>query len=449
VIAFWLALGALVFWGALGALLDRALGRELAALGPLGWPLCAMLGLVAVLALLLHPVALASLVALALSLARPRECDDRAREPSRDALVVLALLALVLFARPAAPLYWDESIWLAKARLATGDPFVLRAAALDPNADVVPRGYPILAPLATSLLALARGEIEALLAGSSALTWLGAASAIALLPGSRRVPWAVTIACVPFVWPHARSAYLDLPVGLFALALAAACARAIAGEAWAARIAVPMAFLLAGLKDEGLVHTLAIGVTALACAVRRGRFAAGRVVPAIGAALTSALTWHVLLWSNGVENRDHALEGAGLSAVAPLGRALFRAVCDVRSWGLAWPIILGAMVALGMRKSSEYRWLAATWACQLGALFVGVLVSSERVVEFALSGTLFPRMLVQLIPLGAWLVVEAALPPGDARCLADPARPHRSAVLPPIVPRWPTRIGESESRDSS
>lgn len=432
-LALVVALPGLAVASALGWAIDRALGwRATLELGWLGWPVRTLAGLAALVALALHPVALlalaAALFAISRSLARERagaaaepdaapEADARKRaDVARVAALLLAAVTLVATLRPAVPLYWDEHVWLAKSRLALS----LRDAALDPSAGVIPVGYPILASLAESLFALARADVPSLVAGATALVLLCLATALAALPPPRRLPWALALAAAPLVWIHLRSAHLDLAVGLLALSVAASLARA--ADDPASRSALPLAaisaFLVAGTKDEGLAHVVAIAAAHLLASADR-RLALRRATSGLAPALIAALGWRVLLALHRVAPRDHALDGAGLDHAGAIASELVRAACDLTSWGLAWPIALGAaLAALTTRgpDAARPRFAALTLLVVLAALLAGLLLGSERLQIFTLTGTLANRLLVQLAPLAAWSFAEtyASLAPASS-----------------------------------
>lgn len=401
-IPLYLALPALLGCAAIGWGIDRALGAPFAGRGALAWSPRVLAGLVLALALALHPLAALAMVGLLALAARARPAESRPaarRTPetgARSALACIAGFALVAWARPAVPLAWDEHVWLAKVRLGLG----LRAAALDPTADVIPRGYPILASLAEAALAMFRDDLGALVAGATALVVLAFALALTELPRERRVPLAIALALVPLAWIHARSAYLDLVVGLLSLAVLAALLRAREGET--PHAAILAAFLLAGVKDEGAAHVIAVAV---ACALATGERRAPALVAA--AALVSAGTWRVLLALAGVDHGDHALEGAGLVDAPAIATEVVRGATDVLSWGATWPLALAASVVCVRRGDPRARAVVLALALSFAVLLTGILAGSERVRAFALDGTLVNRLLMQLLPLAAWTVLEA------------------------------------------
>lgn len=388
-----LAVGAMIGWG-----LDRALRWELERAGALAWAARAAAGLSLGVAALLHPIAALALAGTFIGIRRCVAEGPTARERTGGALVVLGAATVLALLRPPAPLYWDEHVWLAKVRMGALD---LRAAALDPASDLVPRGYPIAGSLAEVLLAAGRDDVPAALAGAAALLLLSLSLALAVLPARARVAWALALATVPLVWVHARSAYLDVPVGLFALAIGAGLARR---ARWATVVAALAAFLVAGCKDEGLVHALSLAAAHVAVSGERRREAACDATIVAICALVPALTWRALLAAHGVRSEDHAPEAAGLAHAGAILGELARAAWDLRSWGLAWPLALGALIV------TRARGLGASWIAQVAALVLALLAGSERLAAFALDGSLVNRFWIQLAPLAALVVVEALAP---------------------------------------
>lgn len=321
----------------------------------------------------------------------------------RGTIATLAVLCVVICARPPVPLYWDEHVWLAKARLGS---LALREAALDPHGDLVPRGYPIVASVGQSLLALGREDLASLTGGAAALTVLSAAVTVTALPPGRAPAWALGLLAAPLVWPHLRSAHLDLIVGLLALALACTLATPHTRTAPTGHASIAIAFFLAGAKDEGLAHVLAVVLAHVVASPQRTR-ALRDAAPTLAGAAVAAVGWRWLASSHGVSDEDHALTLAGLTRWTELGLEVARAATDVTSFGLAWPIVLGVSMAALTSPAPRTRRLVGILAGQLGLLWLGLLVGSERLSAFTLDGTVTGRLLVQLAPMGAWLVCEA------------------------------------------
>jgi hypothetical protein len=400
VIAFHLALPALLAFAALGAGLERALGARLGA-DPSAWPLRTVVGLAIACAALLHPIVALALLVIHVVAARARgeEKASSGLATDRVALLALAVFALAILVRAPVPLYWDEHVWLAKVRLG---PVALREAALDPVSHVIPRGYPIVASLAESLFALGRADLDAITAGAAALGLLAASTTLTALPARRALAWTLALLTMPLLWIHLRSAYLDVIVGLLALTLALLLQ---ARSAHARHGAIAIAFVLAGAKDEGLAHVIAVTAAhVLAQATRRE--ALREAAPSLTAALLAAGAWAALRAVHGVTSDDHALGLAGLTELGAIALELARAMTDLDSFGLAWPAALGASIAAFASDAPRSKRLALALVLQLLSLTAGLALGTDRVVAFTLDGTVAPRLLLQLAPLAAWLVCE-------------------------------------------
>ena len=412
----WLAAVALACVVALGgALIDRMCALDFATLGPARWVARLLLGLLVAFALALHPLA-ALLLGATLALARRWPA---ARHPT---VVVVAAPTWVAFAvvvalstlRPLTPIYWDEWIWLAKSRLFADGPRALVQAALDPAAGVVPAGYPLFWSWATGLLAWPSAEAPALVAAAGVLVlacWGAFLAAFDSLVTRVKLFAAVgalgLLLLTPMVVVHARARYVDLPVGLLAATLTLAmCASTRTARAWPALVAA----VLVACKDEGLVHALAVMAAVIALG-DRSRVALRRVALPFTAALATFGAWRALLVAHGVEDGDHQIGAPAFDALADLTRALAGHLLDLRSWGLLWPVVLGAAIAVGMRSSNfapRTRQAAAALAAQAVALAAVVLCGPERVQVFATSGTLINRLLVQLAPAACVVVALVA-----------------------------------------
>lgn len=401
-----IALPAVLLCAVLGFAVDRALRWNIE--GASRWVARVFAGLVALLALALHPMAFIALATLALFENRfaRREHVAPVTEGSKSAVFVLVLFGAVACSRPAVPLYWDEHVWLSKVRLAGPFALSLRTMALDARADVVPHGYPILGSMAEAWFALGRVETSWLVAGATALVLLTLTAAVFSMPERRRIPWALALATAPLVWIHLRSAHLDLAVGFLALCFAMSLSQVRSGQR-ALPLAMSSGFLLAGMKDEGLLHVLAIGVAHVLSSDERPR-ARRESALAIAPALVAAITWRTLLWTHGISMPDHALEGAGFSHAGAIASELVRAFTDIRSWGLVWPIVLGAALLSGVRESTA-RPLSVALTLSWVALMAGLALGGERLVAFTLTGTVANRLLLQLAPLAAFVVVEVLI----------------------------------------
>jgi hypothetical protein len=207
---------------------------------------------------------------------------------------------------------------------------------------------------------------------------------------------------MPLLWIHLRSAYLDVIVGLLALTLALLLQ---ARSAHARHGAIAIAFVLAGAKDEGLAHVIAVTAAhALSQATRRE--ALREAAPSLTAALLAAGAWAALRAVHGVTSDDHALGLAGLTELGAIALELARAMTDLDSFGLAWPAALGASIAAFASDAPRSKRLALALVLQLLSLTAGLALGTDRVVAFTLDGTVAPRLLLQLAPLAAWLVCE-------------------------------------------
>jgi hypothetical protein len=331
---------------------------------------------------------------------------SRPARPSVDASPVpwpfLGALTALVLARPLVPTQWDEFVWLGKARLeALGFGAGVRAA-LDSSQHLVPPGYPPSWPSAVGWLSLGQDALPVHTLAASLLQLLAAAAALeAWAPlVERPSPFAVVVAlAAPLAWVHLRSVYVDLPVGLLALALLGQLLRS--AEARPPVEALALAVVLAGFKDEGLAHVLAATVAAWAVA-GRSRAAWRLVLPAV-LALSFAGTWRALLAARGISDSDHALAAPYWPWLPRLGALLWLHASDVFSWGVFWAVAVAVMVrgAAGA-PARALRWLAAA---QLAAIAIGLLCGPERVRVFAENGTLVNRLLMQMWPAAAMAVV--------------------------------------------
>ena len=321
------------------------------------------------------------------------------RRPSRALAASFAAVVVVVFLRPMTPTFWDEFVWLGKARLEYFSFGGSVSAALDPRAHLLPPGYPTLWPAAAAWFALRADDLACLTAGASAFVALAAttflaAAARTVPPMTRRdaVVAASLVLAAPLVLVHARSVYVDLPLGLLGAALLLTFTREGASSTQAAVLAL----LTVSLKDEGLAH--------LACAVV-GAVIVGRPGPrlsraVLAAAAVGALTFAT--WQLRVSFADIPREHAGFAPhfawILPfLPRALAHAT-EVMSWGVFWPAVL--VVAGFAYREAAVR--SAATALLLHAAFVATMLvlGPPRVRAFAEAGTLLGRVLVQLWPLG-------------------------------------------------
>ncbi|HEY1088457.1 MAG TPA: hypothetical protein VGE37_12205, partial [Archangium sp.] len=190
----------------------------------------------------------------------------------------------------------------------------------------------------------------------------------------------------PLVWVHARSTYVDLPVGLLGLAF---FCHLRARSLFTAGV---LAVVLAGIKDEGLAQVLAVTAAVLFLeGFRAWRF----VLPAV-AALTSMLTWRWLVHLHGI--RLFALHAT-----------------DVFSWGVFWAVVVAMLVTPSADK--QLRALKVMLVLLFAFSSAALLLGPERVRVFAENGTLLNRLLLQLWPGAALLVIQSlsARPPLTGR----------------------------------
>jgi hypothetical protein len=419
----------------LGAVLFALAGARAAPGAALAWTARALTG-AAVLALaLLHPLAgaLGALLALAGALGA-RDLRPAPGRTSLLPLVALGALVAIALARPAAPTYWDELVWLSKARVAALDPLSFARVALSAESPLVPRGYPIAAPLLAASFALFDGATSSLLAGQLALA-LGAMAGFVLAlarldaveaRGRRLAMTLLVLGATPMFWVHWQSGYLDLPIGLLAATLLVALRLDAMGDGIGRPLAVASALLLVGLKDEGVAHALAV-IVAHQWAIGGRR---GASLLALACALLAWGSLRIALVAHGGAPEDHAVSGLALGFLPSMSRFAAAHAVDTVSWGATpWLALAAALVAT---RASEPGVRATGVALLLAALGLGaaILLGPDRVREFARAGTLLGRMGVQLLPLGA-LLVSSTLGPGVARrnaSLDDDAAARRRAL---------------------
>lgn len=344
--------------------------------------------------------------------------------------VALGGVAAVALARPWVPTHWDELVWLGKARLAGQGFDAVVDASLDPAQHLIPAGYPTLWPAAVGWLTLGHDALTAHTLAASLLVLLCAAAALEAwwpLLKERRTPALALAAALaaPLVWVHLRSTYLDLPVGLLGLALLGA----LLGKGRRPPVqAFAFAIVLAGFKDEGVVHVVAATLAALFAAEKPRLRALTLALPAALAGAL-ALTWRVLVSQAGAPGLDHAL-GAVLPSFAPqLARLLWLHATDVVTWGVFWPIALVALARpTRAREERALKWLAAANCVALSA---GLISGSERMRAFAENGTLLDRLLIQAWPAAALALLLALSGPPSGERWRGVAREERSG---PAVP---------------
>lgn len=318
-------------------------------------------------------------------------------------LATAALVALAL-ARPWVPLYWDELVWLGKARFVSLGFDAEVVASLDSSLRLIPRGYPTLWPSAVGWLSCGRDAVAAQVAASA--VWVALSAGVALEAWASRlkasltlmkagVLWALALLVTPLVWVHLRSSYVDLPLGLLGLALVG---RMTASES-RPLVASALALVLPGLKDEGIVY-VAAAVTVSLPLLKRAELS--RLLPAV-AGLGGLLVWRALLHSHAVVDGDHAFDAFAWRWAPQLASLLWLHATDVFSWGLVWPMAFAVM--LWPARTSEIRTLKRA-ALVMGLTMVAALLAGpEKVRVFAENGTLLNRLLLQLWPtfaLATW-----------------------------------------------
>jgi hypothetical protein len=355
-------------------------------------------------------------LAIALTLAlgvwlSPRRLE-LAVAPSGTFFLVLGAVALWALARPWTPLYWDEFVWLAKARLGSLGFDEVAAASLDPAQQLIPAGYVPLWPSAVGWLSLGEDAVDSHVLSATLLVL--ACLAVALDAWwdvlSRARGWAVVVVvAAPLALVHLRSVYVDLPVGLLGLAL---LGRLLDGRAGLGSIAI--AVCVAGFKDEGVTHVLAATVAAILASKPQDVpwTPWWRRLGPLLAALAVVATWRVLLSTSGVEVRDHALNAPAWGWLSSFFRLLVLHASDVFSWGVTWAVVV-AVVARRVtdRQSRALRWLLVG---NFLLLTTALLLGPERVRVFAENGTLLNRLLLQSWPAAAALILTAARPPETA-----------------------------------
>jgi|CZKU01.1.fsa_nt_gi hypothetical protein len=461
----WLAILPLALFIASGAVLDRVLALDLGTAESTGgdagkWVRWAMCGLVACFAAALHPAVLAALIALALvgRLAKrgrvaPASVVERAEDRRVGVAfgVAAAVLALVVICRPAALVYWDSFVWLAKGRIESAGWGALRAASLDRSADVIPSGYPMFWPLASSWLSMGGRSMEALAAGAAAMTLVTLMlflDAVASAFGDRgpardgrgdRPRWAplalVLVGITPLVFVHLRSAYADLPVGLLAATCTLRLSRCIErpdGRSGDLAIASMAAVALAGLKDEGMAHVAALAIAVIVLQLRsRERLPLSPAMVVMAAAAIPFNGWRMILRAHNVIDADHRPSAPDFAAAGAVGRSVLQHLADTRSWGALWPIAFAcAALVLGRGKTfrSGSRFAARAFLAEGGVLFAALLFGPDRVRVFAFEGTLINRLLIQLAPPAGVLMTLALADAAEAWQAVQAVR--RAAPIP-------------------
>ncbi|MFO0593971.1 MAG: hypothetical protein U0228_01670 [Myxococcaceae bacterium] len=403
----------LVLVHALGAMVSAAVDRR-AIVDTLSSPASFFVGLIVLFsaALGLPGIALLAVLALGVWLS-PRELEATPRATAAFGLTLAALVAWTL-ARPWVPLFWDEFVWLAKARLGHAGFSGVIDASLDPTMALIPTGYVPLWPAAVGWLSLGTDSIETHVLAASLLVVACAAVALEAwweeLAAARG--WALVIVLsAPLVLVHLKSNYVDLPVGLLGLAL---LGRLLHGRAGLGSLCLAIA--LAAFKDEGATQVLSASVATVVVTGLRESWR--RLGPLLAAFVTFAL-WRVLLVQHGVEVRDHALNAPAWGWLSSFARLLLLHAGDVLTWGVTWAVVLGVVVRRASdRQSRALRWMLAG---NVLLMTTALVFGPERVRVFAENGTLLNRLLLQSWPAAAMLLVAATVRVPEGPALTDRA----------------------------
>ena len=208
---------------------------------------------------------------------------------------------------------------------------------------------------------------------------------------------------------HLRATYVDLP-----WASGSGCLGLLRSPERPPLLASVLAVVLASFKDEGLVQVLAAtGAALLVHWLRQWRL----VMPASMALLTMAV-WRFLVHSHQVSVVDHALGSPQWDWAPRLLQLAALHASDLFSWGAFWAVTVGVLVVPAKDPATR----ASRAMLLFLALFaaVGLLCGPERVRAFVENGTLLNRLLLQLWPCAALLVVGSLRRnPGAATVLAE------------------------------
>ena len=131
----------------------------------------------------------------------------------------------------------------------------------------------------------------------------------------------------------------------------------------------------------------------------------------LGIAAGAAAAWRIRVALSGVGAVDHALGWPRLSRLPLVLGLLAHQATDLVSWGPVWVVTAALVVAVALRfvkLDASGRARLAALALQASFLFGAILAGTDRVVAFAASGTLVPRLLIQLAPM-TFLVLASAL----------------------------------------
>lgn len=418
-------LGALALAQLVGALLRalpslaRGTAPAVALRAPLTSPASVFVALAVLYAASLGVAGSGILVALVAAALWPLRTEETERAPgfSRAVLALLTFALVAILARPLVPTCWDEFVWLGKARFESEGFGGGVRMALDPGAHLMPPGYPTLWPAAAGWLALGADDLGALTAAASLLVWVALAAFVErldriredLTPAARAADvFLASALCVaaPLVLVHARTTYVDLPLGLLGTALLLE----LAGAGPSPVVATSLAVVLVGIKDEGAAHLLAAVLGAAFVARARGASMPRALAFAFAGGVVALSTWQTLVSLHGI-GRDHGGLAPAFSWAARLPLLLAAHATELTSWGFFWP----AVVVAGVhgRSRPAVRTLALALAVNLACVAAMLVLGPPRVRAFADNGTLVNRVLVQLWPLG--VAVLASLPRGASR----------------------------------
>jgi hypothetical protein len=394
--------------GAIGgaALLLRAGVDHSAA----SWLVRALLGLALLAEAVVHPALAITIAALVVALTWRGPTSERAPWITSAGIAALLVAGAAALSRSPVPVFWDESVWLAKARVACEGGAALMTQALDPQSTLVPRGYPVIAAVLEACFAMGHDDLASLVGGGTALVLCALALFVLLLGRAAETPFEeraslAVLAFTPFVWVHLRSVQLDLPIGLCTAALVLAIERAAANDRLGLPAAVTAALWL-GMKDEGLAAALAV---ALVLGARHASPLARRAAwGAFGALAISVLVYRFRLHVAGSANDDHSFGDFTPRIVLDALRIGARDASDIETWGLAPAVALAACVAAAMRSAStRARRIAMVLALHALFLLVALVIGPEQVRDFAREGTLIDRLGLQLLPTAALLIPRA------------------------------------------
>ncbi len=311
------------------------------------------------------------------------------------------MLAALILARPWVPTLWDEFVWLGKARLESLNFGTGIKAALEPTAQLIPAGYPPLWPELVGWLSLGTDALATHVCAASVVTLVCVLTALESLAEcdvkTRPALLALVIAvAAPLVWVHLRSTYVDMPVGLLGFSLLFQLLRHPERPRLDASV---LALVLCGFKDEGLVQVLAATSAAFwVCRIRTWRIFMPSLV-----ALTSVATWRMLVHFHEVPVFDHTFSAFAWSWIPRLLQLLVLHASDFFSWGVFWAVTFAVLCS--RLQTPTARALRVMLVLLLTFFAIALLSGPEKVRVFAENGTLLNRLLLQLWPAAAALLL--------------------------------------------